>query len=266
MSQVLRAILLSPRRSFAPIVTSLFSNGEPGTFVIADYTKALFQDAAMSIPAAIGMPVVKALDLSGRGNHVTFANVTLQQNAAGKKYFSFNGSTSSGATSAINMTGTDKVFVCAGYSASAGVSCVLEFSASTPANTGAFALFTGADAAGNVVANSHQFSLKGDSLYRLSKTVAGAVVSTLVGDISLADGTTELVPSINGSSADFTVNGTTAGTGNLGNHPLYIGMRGGATSPLTGEVYGFIVRGATPTAGQIADTRAYMARLTGVNL
>jgi hypothetical protein len=57
------------------------------------------------------------------------------------------------------------------------------------------------------------------------------------------------------------------GLGDYLAYPLYIGRRGGASNPLSGHIYGLVVRfGANLTADQITATEAYIAAKTGVTL
>jgi hypothetical protein len=48
------------------------------------------------------------------------------------------------------------------------------------------------------------------------------------------------------------------GTGNYGNHALYIGRRGGSSFPFNGHLYSLIVRGALSDAAQIAAAETYV--------
>jgi len=54
-----------------------------------------------------------------------------------------------------------------------------------------------------------------------------------------------------------------AGTGNLGNHTLYIGRRNGTSLPLNGHLYSLIVRGAASSDSQIASAESYVNSKTG---
>jgi hypothetical protein len=50
----------------------------------------------------------------------------------------------------------------------------------------------------------------------------------------------------------------TKGTGNFGNHPLYIGSRGGTTFPFNGRLYSLIIRGAATPDSQLAAVERYI--------
>lgn len=258
MNPALRAVQLTPKRGFAPLVASMFGGTEPGVVLDPSYTRSLFQDAAMTIPAAVGMPVFKALDLSGRGNTVTFTDVTLQQDDAGLKYLNFNGTSSAGSTSAIDFTGTDSMTVVCGIRKTADVGLpgiALEL----------------ADAAGSFFLAAPRTGGTGDFGARSRGTVL-ADATTAANYPAPFSAVATITADISSDALDFRINGasvataaTDQGAGNYGNHPLYIGGRA-ATSLFTAmRLYGLIVRGAASTAGQIADAERYMARLTGVN-
>lgn len=261
MNPALRAILLTPRRAFAPVVSSLFAAGEKGIVVDPSYTRSMFQDAAMTIPAVVGMPVVKALDLSGNGKHATFVDVTLQQDDAGLRYLAFNGTSSYGSTAAIDFTGTDKMTVIAGARkiSDAAFGMVAELSTDAT-NNGMFFLLNGLTSA------------PGPNWSFLSRGTASAAAESAASYTSPITNILTGVSDIGGDAATLRINGAQVatnagdqGTGNFGNHALYIGARAGTSLFLNGRLYGLIVRGATSTAGQIADAERYMARLTGVN-
>lgn len=64
--------VFSPLTGLAGMVRSLFSAGEQGVWYDPSDLSTMFQDAAGTIPVtAVGQPVGKILDKSGRGNHAT---------------------------------------------------------------------------------------------------------------------------------------------------------------------------------------------------
>jgi hypothetical protein len=76
-------------------------------------------------------------------------------------------------------------------------------------------------------------------------------------DISQATKELELIPRLNRvqlSGSQITWTGTTAGTGNFGNLPLYMGARSGGALPFQGKIYQVIVRGALTNASDITQT------------
>lgn len=264
MNPSLRAVLLSKQSRPPANILSQFAAGEPGGIWLPHFQKSLFEDEAMTIPAQVGGAVVKMLDLSGRGNTVTFTNVTLQRDEAGLLYLAANGTSSSGVTAAIDFTGTDKITVVEGARKLADTSGMLcELSVSGGATNGSF--FIAAPAA---AAAEYRFAVRGTQTASYAATTYTAphtAVLSCVFDIAGADRATELFPRVNGAIPG-TLTGTdqaNAGTGSFGNHALYFFTRGGSSLFWNGRFYGRIVRGVTSTAGQIADATLYMNRLTG---
>jgi hypothetical protein len=266
MRQTTRLVLTSPPKRPPANIMDLFRSGEPGLIALPFFMRSMFQDAAMTIPAVVGMPVVKMLDLSGRGNHITFTNVTLQQDAAGLEYLAFNGTTSSGVTGDIDFTATDKMTVCAGvHKASDGASgMICELSASADSNAGAFYVAHSAGEAANYAVSN---GTDGARSYCFATTFAAPISNVITTAINRAGSTgpTEIQVWVNGAVPSLAYTEDGLASGNFGDYPLYIGQRGGISTPLNGRLYGLIVRGAASTAGQIADAERYMAKLTGVN-
>ena len=242
-------------RGFNP--RSLFASGEQGIWLDPSDFSTLFQDAAGTTPVtALGQPVGKILDKSGRGNHATQSTAasrpTLQQDSNGMYYLSFDGTDDGMATPSINFTGTDKMTVWAGVrklsDAAAGI--LAELSAALTSNVGTFYL-AAPQLAG---AAAYAFASRG-SIAVTHITAAAAAPNTSVivgvGDIS---GDVELIRR-NGAQAG--VSTADQGTGNYGNYPLYIGRRGGTSLPFNGRLYQLIIRGAASNDGQIAAGEAW---------
>ena len=189
------------------------------------------------------------------GNHATQATTTsrptLQQDAFGKYYLSFDGVDDYLVTGSINFTATDKMFVAAGVRklSDAAQGIVAELSIDSGSNNGSFNL----GAPGSALQN-YAFASTG--------TAASSVVAS-----SLAPITNVLsgLGNISGDSAILRVNGTQAasstadqGTGNYGNYPMYIGRRGGTTLPFNGRIYSLIVCGKTASASEITSTENWV--------
>lgn len=243
---------------FSP--ASLFANGEQGVWYDPSDLSTLFQDAAGTMPVtAVGQPVGKILDKSGRGNHATRATTTsrptLQQDTSGKYYLSFDGVDDWMVMPSIDFTATDKMTVFAGVRklSDAAGGLVAELSVSRSLNAGAWSLI----APGGVgVRQGYYFSSKGtlDSSNGVDSGFAPPITNVLTG-----------IGDISGDLATLRVNGTQAasrtadqGTGNYGNYPLYIGRRGGTELPFNGRLYGLIVRGAATNATQLEQTEQWI--------
>lgn len=260
MKPSLLVSVLSKRNRPPPEVLNLFAAGEQGCIWLPNFQQFMFQDASMTIPAVVGMPVVKQLDLSGRGNTRTLANVTLQQDSAGSKYLAANGTSSTGSTAAIDFSGTSSVNVFMGLRklSDASIGCPIELSADSSANVGTFAVFAPLTTSNtDLVFRGVSNSAPGQAA---TKTGVAAPYSAVLTGISNV-----------GSLVQLRLNGAVAATaagnsvGALGNYPIYSFARNAASLFFNGRDYGTIVRGAACTAGQIADVERYLARLTGVN-
>jgi hypothetical protein len=85
-------IVIDSYRFGAFQIASLFAAGEAGGWWEPSPSNC-FQDAAGTVPAAVGDPVAYLTDLSGRGNHVTQATATkrptLRQDGSGHHYLEF---------------------------------------------------------------------------------------------------------------------------------------------------------------------------------
>ena len=109
----------------------------------------------------------------------------------------------------------------------------------------------------------HSFYLRGTSTIqaRVQNVVTGDDILTGVFDISQATKELELIPRLSGTvETDISWVGTSAGTGNFGNQPLYIGSLGGSGVYFKGHIYGIVVRGALSNNTQISNTEAWINR------
>lgn len=109
----------------------------------------------------------------------------------------------------------------------------------------------------------HSFYLRGTSTIqaRVQNVVTGDDILTGVFDISQATKELELIPRLSGTvETNISWLGTSAGTGNFGNQPLYIGSLGGSGTYFKGHIYGIVVRGALSNNTQITATEAWVNR------
>lgn len=161
-------------------------------------------------------------------------------------------------TPALNFTGTDKmtVWAAARKLSDAATASLVELSASTAANTGVFAIF--APVSGG--AATYSFLSKGTAQVVATTPASYAAPNTSIiagiGDIS-ADTT-----AIRANGAQVAASASDQGTGNYGNHALYLMMRAGTSLPFNGYFYGLIARGAQSNAAQLAMVEGdYNAKL-----
>lgn len=198
------------------------------------------------------------------GNHATqptaAAQPVLQIDGNGKHYLRFDGVDDFLVTPTITP-GTDKVQVFAGVRSLTGgaYGALLEMSSNADTSPGTV-LMSGN---GNLSTYRVAFNSRGTSTgSALANSAAFNPPVTLV-QSGLGD--------ISGDSAILRINGAQSasstadqGTGNYLAYPLYIGRRGGASSPFNGHLYGLIVRfGPNMVADQIVQTETWVNTKTG---
>lgn len=261
-------MLLASNTRLPPVIRDLFSNGQKGVVNIPHFSRYFFQDAAMTIPAVVGMPVLRSV-CPVTGVVTTWANVTMQQNAAGLKYLAANGTSSYGVTTDIDFTGTAQMALFAGVrkASDAALGSLIEVSTNSGgARPGSCMISTAGQASAGA---KYGCTLQGTSLI-YSDTAASyaaphTAVLTELNDLSQAAAAAEQVLRVNGAAATLTTVGAAAGTGNFGNFAAYFLSRAGTSLFMNGDFYGGIIVGSMPSAGQVADVERLMARYTGVN-
>jgi len=239
---------------------SLFSSGEEGAWYDPSDLSTLFQNSDGTTAVAVGDPVGYIEDESGNGNHAIQATSDRRpvlRQAGSLYYLEFDGANSCLATSAIDFSGGDQMSLFAGTRKEGSTNqMIAELSDNVASNNGAFRLF------GN--STLWRYSSKGSNLVSGTATSYNAPVTSIItgtSDIS-AD---QLTIRVDGADKESST--SDQGTGNYGNYVLNMGARNnGAAQPLTGDIYGLIVRNVVSSAKDIASTEAYLAAKSGVTL
>lgn len=185
-----------------------------------------------------------------------------QEDANGKPGLQFDGVDDFLVTPSIDFSASDKMLASAGVRklSDAAASIVAELSAAISANNGSMFLA----APPNAASPSFGFASKGTNTVGASQAnvaFAAPVSSVLtgLGDIG-AD-----IARLRVNGAQVAENTGDQGTGNYGNYPLFIGMRGGSSLPFNGFIHQLVVRGgALPSAAEIAQLEAFIAGKSGV--
>jgi len=241
----------------------LFLSGEKGVWYDISDRTTLFRDVAGTIPVtAVGQSVARVLDKSGNGFHATQGTVANQPiyqiDPYGYPYLQFDGVNDSLSTSNINFTGTDKMTATVGLwvdTPSPGAGTVVVIGGDPNSVNGSFLI--GAPSS----TLDHSFYLRGTStiVARVNNVVAGDDILTGIFDISQPTKETELITRLSQTqTTNITWTGTTAGTGNFGNLPLYIGSLGGTGTYFYGHIYQIVIRGALPTGDQLYQTENWV--------
>lgn len=243
---------------------TLFSAGEQGAWYDPSDFSTMFQDSAGTTPVtAVGQPVGRILDKSGRGNHATQTTATsrpvLQQDGNGKYYLAFDGVDDWMITSAITP-GTDKAQFFAGLEKLSDAAFQVIAETGTGAQTGTISL------SASLLRGTRQSWAVG--VLGTTSCLGGAYglpapdkrVLTALLDIAGSTSTEEVRLRLNGVRQTLNYASTpSAGTGVLGTYPLYIGRRSSGAFPFSGRFYGLIVRfGAQPHPQTIADTEDWL--------
>lgn len=201
-------------------------------------------------------------DKSGRGNHATqgtAASRPIYTESGGLRFLAFDGVDDFLASGSVNLSATDEATVWAGVGTTSNVNIqvVFEFGANSGTVDGSFGMFAPVTAGVDNIA----FRSRGTAM--ATATAASTPVGSYVvtGQCDISGDVTRI--RANGAA---TSNGSDQGTGNYTANPIYIGRRAGTSLPFAGNVYGFILRGATSTDADVAASEAYMAGQSGVTL
>ena len=231
--------------AFSP--SSLFAGGIAGVWYDPSDLSSMWQDSAGTTPAAVDSPVGKINDKSGNGNHAVQATAAarpmLRQSGA-VLYLDFDGVDDRlTGTLAANMTQPSAMF--AGVKVDSGAVTPDMFEAGNGAGTRNGLLIR----TGNFV------------------VYAGAIL-----DIAAVDANDRVLYGLfNGASGSGQLDASSAVNGSVGTQAptsgqnITIGARGdgGAAELFDGRVYGALYLNRTPSAGEIAQMRTYLAAKQG---
>jgi len=246
---------------------NLFTAGEQGAWYDPSDFSTMFQDSAGTTPVtAVGQPVGKILDKSGRNNHATQATAAsrpvLRQDANSKYYLEFDGVDDSLATANINWGTANKSTVTVGQTLTSASprGASWECGASNP---GSFRSFY------NLASAS--LTCRGNSGGMLISNAAATVTGN--GVASVITGKFDISASVAADSISSRLNGSVIGSGDavpgggvFATLPLYMGINVGNSWNLACRIYCLIVRGALSTTQEITDTETWVAAKTGVTL
>jgi len=252
--------------AFDPL--SLFTGGHEGAWYDPSDLTTLFQDSAeppITPVTAAGQTVGTMLDKSGNGNHArqtTAAQRPTYQTGSGLHWLEFDGTDDAMFTSAIDFTSTDKMSIFAGQRklSDANFSTLLGFSLNSNNNNGAFALTAPSTNNTSDYAARSRGTIISFIQSPSSFVAPHSAALTMLADIGAPSHTSR----INGVLIATSV--ASQGTGNYGDHDLFIGARAGWSFHYNGLLYGVIIVGKTASTNELADVETYMAAKSGVTL
>lgn len=255
---------------FSPL--SLFSGGAPGAWYDPSDFTTLFQDSGGTTPVTgVEQPVGRILDKSGNNNHAFQATgasrPVLKIDGNGNYYLKFDGVDDSLATNSISFTSTDKMSVFAGLRklSDAAIAVVAEIGGGGAIGSfGLAAPLSVASNYGSILTGNVSGSPSTASLTATTFTAPLTNVVTLLLDISQPTRETESLMRVNGATPTLAYGGAaSAGTGNFGNQPLYIGRRGNSSLPFNGNLYSMVIVGKAVTASELISTETWINGKTG---
>lgn len=211
--------------------------------------------------SSISFTVLSVRELPGNhARQATAASRPIFRDVGGVRYLECDGVDDGMVTGSINFTGTDKMLVCAGVRklSDAATGALLELSSSSGANSGTFALFSPTGAL-----PTYGIRVRGTA--EATPSISG-IPSPDSSVVSLLGYIADDVSVIRRNGVVGASSSNDLGTGNYGNHPLYLFRRGGASLAFNGLFYGAIIAGSTYSASQIASAERYLAGKSGVTL
>lgn len=238
---------------------ALFGAGEQGVAITAsDFSKLWQGPGRTNQVTAVGQTVEVADDISGNGKHVTFTNVTLAQDNAGRYYFSAAGS--SGTTTSIDLSATDKVTLFAGFASGTGGTATIAKFGDIGADAGSFDFGIYSGGAMLYRRASGSFGARGTASVGLTSTIVSAVMDFSGG----THATENPVMRANREDPALSNYGSgDAGSGNFGNRALTLFTGQGN---FVGGLYYLILRGVASTTEEIEANEAWGATLAGPSL
>ena len=246
---------------FSP--SSLFASGEEGVMFDVTATDSMAQTSAGAGNPGSDSPIGLLGDSSGNGNDARQATASSRprlRRENGMQWLEFDGVNDSLATAAIDMSASDAVTVFAAVRkfADDGLRTLAESSANAGSNSGAFRFLAPNDANPNYGYRAGGTSLSATAAAPFPAGTANVV--TMQNDISAA------TLSIRVDGAEVNTSGSSQGTGNLGNYPVYIGSRAGSSLFFKGDLFALVVINRVCTPQEIEDMETWLARKCGVSL
>jgi len=247
---------------------NLFRPADRGLLLDPATASSLFQDVAGTIPVTgAGQSVGLVHDLSNRGMDAVQATAAsrplLQIDGGGRRYLAFDGTDDGLATASIDFSASDKMTLIAGVrkiSDAAGAGILAEISANVGTTNGACGLSAPLNSSGVA---TFGFLSRGTlfGTWSVSGAAYLAPVSAVVTGIGHIGGDVQTLR-VNG--VQVATAATDQGSGSFGNHPVFIGRRGGTSLPFNGWIYGLFLINRLLSASDTGMVERWMAARSGV--
>ena len=262
----LRSRLRNPA-AFSPAF--LFAGGQQGIWLDPSDLATMFQDDAGTVPVTgAGQVVGRILDKSGNGHHATQATEAskpILRMTNGLWRLEFDGVDDFLVTNNIDFTTTADVSLFTATTNRSAVRGMIAELSATLGNPGTFDL----DIAG-AANRTYGWGLNATAATGRFIVANPAIVTTDVIQcafhISGVGLVNQIIPRINGAPAVVSNSVEGGSIAAFMSAPLYIGRRGGASLPFSGDLFGILAMSYTTTAGQITQTEIYLAQKAGVSL
>lgn len=241
----------------------LFTAGVQGFDFNLSEMATLFQDSAGTIPVtAAGQPLARINDRSPNGNNLILQNAVFQIDGAGLGYAAFNGTSTTGATAAVDLSTTNKISLFAGVrkATDGSAGSIVESSASPSTTAGTFSFISSSSGTTSYGFRSFGSNLGGASSVATSLPYSAPHLAVLAGSGDIA--TDANLIQVN-DAAPVSKSDVDLGAGNYGNHVVNVGARGGSSLWFNGRIYSLTCIGKVLSAGEFSGMRATTNARTG---
>lgn len=257
--------IISPGGGAAWSPSSLFASGEQGVWYDPSDFSTMFQDSIGTTPVtAVGQPVGKILDKSGRGNHASqstaAARPVLQQDGNGKYYLAFDAEGNKLLSTSIDFSGTNEATIAVAFSRTNDATAGYIFSHSADINTQpGVSMSSPTFAAASIGLVSVGTSL---TLALQNPAQAAGIPVVALGQTKIS--TDKNILQVNGTQVASSA--ADQGSGNYQNVAAHIGSVQGGGAYFNGKLYGIVYLSRNETAQEQSDTNQYLASKAGVTL
>lgn len=248
----------------APFSPSSLYGSAGGDYWDFSDTSTLFQDTAATSPVTTAAQTIARVN-GKLGRHNLTQGTAGQRPAwaalpSGKMGAQFDGTDDGLSVAGFDMTGSDEITYIIGLrkASDAAVGMALEVSAAAASNNGTFSLL----APSSPTTDRYAMVSRGNATASVAAIGSSYdAPQTIVIGMKAKISTDTLEMYVNGAIYNQVM--TDQGTGNYGNHTLYIGRRAGASFPFNGFITSLIIIGRNLSASELVKANAWVNARTG---